>query len=297
MHDTAGEASGGETRIGEPQAAGPSRRAGDVTTPFAVVTGASEGIGLAFARRLANRGQSLLLIARTPGPLEIAAAAIRAEHAVTVATLALDITAPDAPERLDAELARLGAHVDLLVNNAGVGYSGDFDTATEEELGRLVALNVAAPGRLMRHVLPGMRRRKRGGILNVSSLGGYTPGPYQAAYYASKAYVMSLSEAVAAEVRRDGVRVTAVAPGPVETRFHARMRAEGAFYRTLLPASSPESVARWALLGHDFGLKVVVPGIFNALGAVALRLLPHAILVPVMALLLDPRRSHEEGSR
>jgi short-subunit dehydrogenase len=123
------------------------------------------------------------------------------------------------------------------------------------------------------------------------------PGPYQAAYYASKAYIMSLSEAISAEARADGVRITAVAPGPVETKFHARMRAEGALYRTLLPSSSPESVARWAMLGYDLGFRVVIPGFFNLLGVVALRLLPHALLVPMMALLLNPRRSDEKGSR
>jgi short-subunit dehydrogenase len=267
------------------------------TRPVAVVTGASDGIGRAIAGRLAARGQSLLLIARSPGPLAAAAAAIRGDHPAEIATLTLDLAAPDAPAVLDAELARLGAHVDLLVNNAAVGYCGDFDAAAPHELDHLVALNVAAPGRLMLHVLPGMRRRRRGGVLNVASLGGYTPGPYQAAYYASKAYLMSLSEAVSAEVRADGVRVTVVAPGPVATGFHARMQAEGALYRFLLPASSPESVARWALLGYDLGLSVVVPGLFNVLSVVPLRVLPHALLVPLMALLLNPRRSNEQRSR
>jgi short-subunit dehydrogenase len=266
------------------------------TRPIAVVTGASRGIGRAIAHRLAARGQNLLLIARSAEPLAAAAAAIRAEHAVEIATLALDLAAPDAPAALDAELARLGTHVDVLVNNAGVGYCGEFDAAAAGELEGLVALNVAAPSRLMLHVLPGMRQRRRGGILNVASLGGYTPGPYQAAYYASKAYLMSLSEAVAAEVRADGVRITAVAPGPVDTGFHAQMQAESALYRMFLPSSSPESVARWAMLGYDLGFKVVVPGFFNVLSVVALRVLPHALLVPFMALLLNPRRSNEQGS-
>jgi short-subunit dehydrogenase len=135
-----------------------------------------------------------------------------------------------------------------------------------------------------------MRARKTGGILNIASLGGYAPGPYQATYYASKAYLISLSEAVAAEVRHDGVRVTVVAPGPVDTDFHAKMNAESAIYRRLLPSSSPESVARWAVQGFELGLKVVVPGAFNLLGAVTLRLLPHVVLVPIMAWLLKPRR-------
>jgi len=270
---------------------------GTATRPVTVVTGATEGIGKAIAHRLAARRQNLLLIARSPEPLAATALAIRAEHPIEIATLALDIASPDAPTALDAELARLGAYVELLVNNAGIGYCGEFDAMELPELDHLVALNVGAPSRLMLHVLPGMRRRKRGGILNISSLGGYTPGPYQAAYYASKAYLTSLSEAVAAEVRSDGVQVTVAAPGPVETGFHARMRAEGALYRALLPASSPQAVARWALLGYDMGLRVVVPGFFNSLGAVALWVLPHALLVPLMALLLYPRRNNEQGDR
>jgi short-subunit dehydrogenase len=209
---------------------------------------------------------------------------------VEITTLALDLAADGALDVLDAELDRLGAHVEVLVNAAGMGQSGAFAMADARELGRLIALNVDAPSRLMRHVLPGMRERRSGGILNVASLGGYTPGPYQAAYYASKAYLISLSEAVATEVGRDGVRVTVVAPGPVDTGFHAKMSAESAFYRRFLPSSTPESVAWWGVRGFELGLKVVVPGAFNLLGAVALRLLPHVVLVPFMAWLLDPRR-------
>ena len=119
---------------------------------------------------------------------------------------------------------------------------------------RLLDLNVRALTALTRHFLDGMRVRGRGGILNVASLGGYTPGPYQAAYYASKAYVLSLTEAMAAETAGEGVRVCALAPGPVDTGFHARMGAEGAFYRYLLPPASAEAVARAGYRGFALGL-------------------------------------------
>ena len=267
------------------------------TRPVTVVTGGSEGIGLALARRLAARGHSLLLVARSPGPLAAAAESIRTEHKSEVAVMALDLAGADAPVVIEAEVARLGLHVELLVNNAGIGYCGEFDQATPEELEQLVALNVATPTRLMQHWLPGMRQRRRGGILNIASLGGYVPGPYQAAYYASKAYLISLSEAVAAEARLDGVRVTAVVPGPVATRFHARMGAESALYRLLLPEVSADTVARWALLGHDLGLRRVVPGFLNSLAAVALRLLPNALLLPIMAVLLKPNRTNQGEGR
>lgn len=262
----------------------------ETTRSITIVTGGSEGIGLAMARLLAKRGHDLLLVARRQDRLAAAANDIHAASSVTVATLALDLTAQSACTLLDAELARLGAHVDVLVNAAGTGQSGDFAEATPQDLERVIELNMSVPSRLMRHVLPGMRARRRGGIINVASLGGYVPGPYQATYYASKAYLISLSEAVAAEVRQDGVRVTVVAPGPVDTEFHARMGAESAFYRRFLPSSTPEGVAQWAIRGYELGLRVVVPGVFNVLAAVALKLVPHLLLVPIMAWLLDPRR-------
>jgi short-subunit dehydrogenase len=260
------------------------------TRPLAVVTGGSEGIGLAIARLLAQRGHDLLLIARRPERLAEAADSIGSASSANVATLALDLTWDDACDRIDAELVRLNTHIDLLVNAAGMGLSGPFVEADTHRLDQLGILNMAAPARLMRCALPGMRARRRGGIINVASMGGLVPGPYQAAYYASKAYLISLSEAVAAEVRQDGVRITVVAPGPVDTEFHAKMYAESAFYWRFLPSSSPESVAQWAVRGHELGLRLVIPGVLNALAAVALKLMPHALLVPVMAWLLDPRR-------
>jgi short-subunit dehydrogenase len=256
-----------------------------------VVTGGSEGIGLAMAALFAERGHALLLVARDAGRLDAAADGLRRGGAPEVWTLAVDLTADDALARLDAALAETGSHVGLLVNNAAVGHCGDFADIAPDDLERLLALNVAVPARLMRHVLPAMRARGSGGILNVASLGGYVPGPYQAAYYASKAFLISLSEAVAAEVRRDGIRVTVVAPGPVETAFHDRMGAGAAFYRRFLPAMTPERVARWAVRGHELGLTVVVPGILNVFMAAALRIVPNALLVPLMALLLHPGQS------
>lgn len=142
--------------------------------------------------------------------------------------------------------------------------------------------------RMMRAALPPMRARGTGGILNVASLGGMTPGPYQAAYYASKAFVISLTEAVGHEVRGEGVRIAVVAPGPVETNFHAAMGAEGAFYRAIVPSASPEAVARSAYRGFMLGRRVIVPGILGTASALALRLLPHALSVPMVGRLLFP---------
>jgi short-subunit dehydrogenase len=262
-------------------------------TPATVVTGGSRGIGLALARRFAEAGDTLVLVARTAVPLEAAADAIGRECKVKAVPLVLDVTTPGAPAAIDRCLAENGLYLDRLVNNAGAGLAGPFHAMSAEDIDRLIALNVAALTRLMRHAIAPMRARGRGGILNVSSLGGLAPGPYQSAYYASKAFVISLTEAVAYEVRGEGVRVAVVAPGPVETSFHAGMGAESSLYRSLLPAQTPAAVARSAYRGFMLGRRVIVPGLLPTLGSLALRFLPHAIVVPVVGTLLftNPRKA------
>jgi len=254
-----------------------------------VITGASEGIGQAFARYYAADGRDLLLIARRLEPLSRLAEELRAARLVHVEVLAQDVTAEDAPANIEAALAAAGAHCDLLINNAGIGLSGMFSDLPLSEVDRLVATNVAAPTRLMHYMLGDMRARRRGGIINLSSLGAFAPGPYQAAYYASRAYVLSLSEAVAAEVARDGIRVTAVAPGPVRTGFHDKMGADGDFYRWFIPSLAPETVVRWAVTAHILGFRVVVPGLLNNILALSLRLMPHRISVLIQGFLFYPR--------
>lgn len=254
-----------------------------------VITGASEGIGAAFARRYAAKGRDLLLIARRPDPLTRLADELRAAHPIHVATLSQDVSSPDAPAAIDAALAAAGGYCDLLVNNAGIGVSGAFPDLPCADIEQLLAVNTVAPTRLMRHVLPGMRARGRGGVINLASLGGFAPGPYQSPYYASRAYILSLSEAVAAEMARHGVRITAVAPGPVSTGFHTKMGADRDIYRWAVPAISPETVARWAITAHNLGARVVVPGFMNNVFALFLRVMPHRLSVPIQGWLFYPR--------
>jgi uncharacterized protein len=261
--------------------------------PMVVVTGGSEGIGYALARRFAAAGNDVMLVARRPAPLEEAAAHIRAGFKVEAVAVPADVTATGAIATIEAALAARGAYADVLVNSAGTGLSGPFHGHAPGDVVGLIDLNVRALSQLTRHFLPGMRVRGRGGILNVASLGGYTPGPNQAAYYASKAYVLSLTEAIAAETAGEGVRVGALAPGPVNTAFHARMGAESAMYRTLVLPASVESVARAGYLGFIFGLRVVIPGVINPFLALAMRIMPHRILIPIVGWLLKPR----EGER
>lgn len=263
--------------------------------PVTVVTGGSAGIGKAIAMRFAWAGQRVLLVARDARRLEVAAAEMRAAifaHrgvASRVDVLALDVCGSGAAAAIERHLTEAGGYADILVNSAGTGLADDFSGQTPAEIEALLTLNVTALTLLMRHFLPGMRDRGQGGVLNIASLGGFVPGPYQAIYYASKAYVISLSEAVASEVSADGVRVTVVSPGPVATGFHARMGAERSLYRILLPALRPDTVASWAIWAFRMRLRSVVPGVVNSILFAGLRILPHRLVIPIVAWLLRPR--------
>lgn len=257
--------------------------------PAVVVTGGSRGIGHALAARFASNGRAVVIVARGKNALEAAAEEIARATGGRIVPLALDVTRPDAPARLDAALGEARLYADVLVNNAGMGLSGPFVDQPPAAIEQLIALNVTAASRLMRHALPPMLARARGGILNVGSLGGLVPGPHQAAYYASKAYLVSLTEAVAFEARGRGVRIAVVAPGPVDTGFHRAMQAEDALYRTMLPALSAQAVARSAYRGFMIGRKVVVPGLLPTAAALAVKLLPHAVSVPIVGALLGVR--------
>ena len=265
--------------------------------PVVVVTGASRGIGLAIARRFARAGRDVALVARDQEELDRAATAIAAEFAVAAIPIAIDVMDERAPLTLDERLAANGCYLDVLVNNAGTGLAGRFDSHTEADVVRLLELNMTALTRLMHHALPRMIARGRGGVLNIASLGGLVPGPYQAAYYASKAYVVSLTEAVGFEIRGQGVRLSVLAPGPVETGFHADMGAEHSPYRYLILPVSPETAATSAYRGYVLGRRLIVPGLMNKVLAPFLRVLPHAILLPLIGWLLWPRPDREWAVR
>lgn len=254
--------------------------------PFTVITGASEGIGRAFAIECARRGDNLILIARGVERLEAVANELRAQGRGAVVSIPFDVTTMDAAQTIAVTVGAQGGFVNLLINNAGFGLGGAFQEHSVEKIEAMVQLNVATPTRLMRAFLPDMLARGAGGIINVSSLGGYGPGPWQGAYYASKAYVTSLSEAVAYETRGQGVRILAVAPGPVETAFHAKMGSDWAFYRWMIPSVSAESVARSGLRAYRFGRRVVLPGLLSPLLMATMRVTPHVIGLPFLGALL-----------
>ncbi len=264
--------------------------------PATLITGATRGIGYEFARIVVRSGSTVVLIARSESELHttrdrLLAEANGADGQATPAIpiIAIDLSSASAASSIRDQLGSLNLYVDTLINNAGMGLSGRFVDEPSAEVDHLVELNIASLTQLTRTFLPDMLVRGRGGIINVASLGGLTPGPYQAAYYASKAYVISLTQALSYENRGQGVQFTVIAPGPVETQFHAQMDAERAFYRRFLPAMTARAVARSAMFWYKVGRTVVVPGVFNSLLAICLWILPSALTNPVVAFLLNPR--------
>lgn len=263
-------------------------------TPVAIITGGSEGIGLALARACAELGLDLLLIARDQGKLDAAVKVLAESYDVKVLTLSVDLAEAVSSVRVQDFLKEQSLVPHLLINNAGIGLCGPFLRHGPEQIQHMLDLNMSSGTALIRLLLPGMLKRRMGGIINVSSLAGMVPGPYQAAYYASKAYMNSLSEALSQELAFSGVRVSAVAPGPVATNFHARMGAERSVYLFVQNVLSAEHVARSSIIWFALGRCMIVPGFLNFLNSLFIRIIPHSILVPIMGLLLK-RRGEANG--
>jgi short-subunit dehydrogenase len=247
-----------------------------VARPATLVTGASAGLGVHFARQCAARGDELVLVARRRERLE--ALAVELGHAHVIAA---DLAAPGAPARLVAEVAALGLDVETLVNNAGFGLSDDFAAQPRERQVEMIDLNVRALTELCRLVLPAMIDRRRGFILNVASTAAFQAGPHSAVYYASKAYVLSLTEALHQELKGTGVRVTALCPGPTATEFFAVAGSPDS--KLARAATDPVAVVRAGLVGLQRNRAIVVPGFGNKVGAQASRLLPRAVMRRIIA--------------
>ena len=241
----------------------------------ALVTGASGGIGADVARLLGECGARVLLVARREDALEAVAAEVE-ERGGTAAVFAADLEPPGAAARLADRVEAAGETVDVLVNNAGFGVQGPFLEASAEDAEGMVALNVAAPTALARRLLPGMVARGRGGVLTVASIAAFTPAPRFAVYAATKAYALSFSEALHAELRGTGVSATCLCPGPVRTGFGARAGMADRFFAGALPS---ERVARAGLDGLAAGRRRVVPGLGNKVQTAATRFVPPALLL------------------
>jgi short-subunit dehydrogenase len=256
------------------------------TRPLALITGASGGIGAALARELAEHGHDLVLAARSVAPMEALAAELAGSGAAAT-VIAADLSIPGAALTLADEIARRGLAIDVLVNNAGLGVAGRFDRNDPARIGEVLQVNIVALTELTRLLLPGMVERRRGRVMLVASVAGFQPGPGMAAYFASKAYVLSLGEALAYELRGTGVSVTTLCPGATATKFFAVAGADNsAMARRLRRMMRAEDVARLGYRGLAAGRPVAITGAMNRLLALAGRYLPHRITLPVTALLM-----------
>jgi short-subunit dehydrogenase len=253
----------------------------------ALVTGASSGIGEAYARALGRRGERLVLVARRAERLSALAEELGGEEKAFA--LPLDLSAHDMAGALEAELASRGIAVDLLVNNAGLGHTAPFDQQPPEALRAMLDVNVRAVVELTRVFLPGMRERGRGRIVNVASNAAFQPVPFLTVYAASKAFVLSFTEGLAEELRGSGVQVQALCPGLTRTEFLDVAGTHDGLAVTRTPMLSAEDVVEASLRALERGRLRVVTGWTNRMAVFAQRFVPSVVPRRVAAELYRPR--------
>jgi short-subunit dehydrogenase len=256
---------------------------------WAVVTGASGGIGLEIARNLGVDGYDVVLVARSAEKLEAHAADIAKKSGVRTLVIGVDLSARNAADLVVAELQRHSIEPEILVNNAGVGLFGvHLDLKLEDEQA-MMDLNITTLTRLTKLLLPGMVRRKRGRIMNVAFTAAFQPGPYMAVYYATKAYVLYYSEAIAEELKDTGVTVTVLCPGPTVSGFQdkANMHESGLVKGRKLPTS--KDVADYAVPAMMAGKRVAIHGIMNWIMAQSIRFAPRDMTTKLVAMISGPK--------
>jgi len=251
-----------------------------------LITGASSGIGAEFARELARRGRNVTLVARREDRLRALADELRAEHSVRADVLPADLTDAASRSALASAVDELGLAVDVLVNNAGFSTTGPVHKSDVEREIAMIRTDVEAVAAMCSTFLPGMVERGSGGVLNVASTAAFQPLPGQAGYGAAKAFVLSYSQAVRAELRGTGVSVTVLCPGPVRTEFAEAAGFTDAEAESALPGFmwvDATDVAREAVDGLDTGRAIVIPGTANKVSAVSGHLVPRSLLLPLLA--------------
>jgi uncharacterized protein len=268
-----------------------------MNTETVLVTGASSGIGRDLARQFAKHGHPLVITAPVESELQVVANELRHEFGVSVQVVAKDLEQEEAAEEIFGELAEDGVQVDILVNNAGHGQRGQFWEIPIERHVSVIRLNIEAVIRLTRLFLPPMLKRGRGRILNTASIAGFEPGPLLAVYHASKAFVLSWSEALATELEDSGITVTALCPGPTDTDFFPK--AEMVESRAFQDAKvmSPQEVAEAGFEALMRGERVFVPGGMNKAMVFSRRLTPESTQAKMNEKLYEdaPKQKRQRG--
>jgi len=241
-----------------------------------LITGASSGIGLELARCFAAGKSRAVLVARNTQALQVLADELQREHGVQTLVLTADLSRPETPARVFAELQQAGITVDILVNNAGFGAIGPFARLPLRRQLEMIQVNVTALTELTGLFLPGMLERKRGGILNVGSVAGFVSGPGMAIYFATKAFVVSFSEALAEELTGTGLTVTALCPGPTATNFGNVARGPGQ-PQFKAPKMTAPAVARCGYQAFRKGRVLCVPGLHNHFLISLMRITPRSV--------------------
>jgi short-subunit dehydrogenase len=258
--------------------------------PTALITGASGGIGLDLAHEFARDKYDVVLLARTEPRLREIAAELEREHGISATVIAADLAGPNAARQIVEELRRRNLTIDALVNNAGFGLTGPFvDLDLDAQL-EIIQVNITALVHLTGLLLPDMVRRRKGRILNLASTAAFQPGPLMAVYYASKAFVLSFSEAIADELRDSGVTVTALCPGPTATGFASAAGMVSTRLFNLTRPMTSAAVARIGYAGMKKGHRVVVTGLRNKLMAQSVRVSPRRVVTTIVRKLQETRR-------
>lgn len=256
---------------------------------YVLITGASEGMGREFARLFARDGYPLVLVARNKARLDALASELSAASQIDVRTISKDLSLPAAAEELRSTIDDLKIMVEILVNNAGLGTHGFFHQTDWNTTEAMLNLNMTTLTHLTHLFLPEMLKRGRGRILNVASTAAFQPGPFMACYFASKAYVLSFTEALAEELSGTGVTVTAFCPGPTRTQFQKRSNTEN--IRENVFAMEPAFAVETAYRGLMKNKRLVVPGFTNKLLALLVRFFPRSLVIRVTRFLEEPKES------
>ena len=241
-----------------------------------LITGASSGIGMELAREFAKHGHSIVLVARGIDKLEELARELRSKHNIRAAVIGADLTQTSAPEQITKALAERNITVDVLVNNAGFGERGAFAQIDTQRQLDMIQVNITAVAHLTRLLIPGMIQRNAGGILNVASTAAFQGGPNMAMYYATKAFVLSFTEALHEEVAGTNVHVSCLCPGPTHTGFVAAAHIEGVNLFKM-GAESAEAVAQVGYAAFEKNTAIAISGFKNKLTAFSTRFAPRAV--------------------